>query len=163
MDSTQYDKEAGSWANHGRVFVATIYYSVRHSVLQCTTVYTVRRDRQTGGGALHGRVFTWTVHTMTGKQETGLLMGRVFVTAVYDATGKQGAGLFMGALTWKGNLGECLNTLEYRADSSVFSNDVDEPPAQYCSIILLTPRWLLDAFENLVRSFFLRSVQFQHC
>ena len=161
MDST------GDGAIHWRVFVTTVYDTTGTEgaglfisvslLLQCTTrqasrrrgyslaclcYYSVRRDRQAGGGAIH-----W----------------RVFVTTVYDATGKQGAGLFMGALTWKGNLGECLNTLEYRADSSVFSNDVDEPPAQYCSIILLTPRWLLDVFENLVRSFFLHSVQFQHC
>ena len=135
------------------------------------------RMDSTGGGAIHWRVFVTTVYDTIGIEGAGLIHGRlrmdstgggaiywrVFATAVYDATGKQGAGLFMGALTWKGNLGECLNTLEYRAESSVFSNDDNEPPAQYCSIILLTPQWLLDVFENLVRSFFLHSVQFQHC
>ena len=73
--------------------------------------------------------------------------------AVYDATGKQGAGLFMGALTWKGNLHECLDTLQHGAASVIFSEEDDTPRAQYCSIFLQTPQWLVDAFEALVRCF----------
>ena len=70
---------------------------------------------------------------------------------MYDATGKQGAGLFLGALTWKGNFQECLNTLEYQS-ATIFATDEDSRPAQYCSVFLQTPTWLVQSAKSLVRA-----------